>query len=372
MRIGVEQCLTRDNSGNIPASIWKYKFNSVRWESCGIVYQSQRLGCYGTSEQKINAPPIDVIHTRNNMNTLKGRDLLSLADLSVEELRDLIHLAAQVKASKIEPRCSKVLGLLFYKASTRTRVSFSVAMYQMGGQVIDLNPSVTQVSRGEPLADTARVLDRYLDAIAVRTFKQEDLKTFAERASIPVINALTDLAHPCQALADLLTLQENFPGMTDATLTYVGDGNNVAHSLLLGCAMMGVNVRVAVPPGFEPDAAIVDKATALAGERTEVAVTNDPVSAATGTHVLYTDVWASMGQEDDADSRIPKFQPYQLNEELLEKADPKAIVMHCLPAHRGEEITNGAIEGSQSRVWDQAENRMHAQKALLASLLGAV
>ncbi|MDY6939445.1 MAG: ornithine carbamoyltransferase [Cyanobacteriota bacterium] len=306
------------------------------------------------------------------MNTLKGRDLLSLADLSVEELRNLIHLAAQMKTSEVEPRCSKVLGLLFYKASTRTRVSFSVAMYQMGGQVIDLNPNVTQVSRGEPLADTSRVLDRYLDAIAIRTFEQKDLETFANYAQIPVINALSDLAHPCQALADLLTIQENFPGMTDATLTYVGDGNNVAHSLLLGCAMMGVNVRVAVPSGFEPSAEIVEKATQLAGGRSEVTVTTDPVSAATGTHVLYTDVWASMGQEDDADNRIPQFQPYQLNEALLEKADPKAIVMHCLPAHRGEEITEGAIEGSQSRVWDQAENRMHAQKALLASLLGVV
>ncbi|MBE9039573.1 ornithine carbamoyltransferase [Oscillatoriales cyanobacterium LEGE 11467] len=306
------------------------------------------------------------------MNTLKGRDLLSLADLSVEELRDLIHLAAQMKASQVEPQCSKVLGLLFYKASTRTRVSFSVAMYKMGGQVIDLNPSVTQVSRGEPLADTARVLDRYLDAIAIRTFEQADLETFADYAQIPVINALSDLAHPCQALADLLTIQENFPDTTDITLTYVGDGNNVAHSLLLGCAMMGINVRVAVPSGFEPSSAIVEKATELAGGRSEAIVTTDPISAATGTHILYTDVWASMGQEDDASSRIPKFQPYQLNEALLEKADPKAIVMHCLPAHRGEEITDGAIEGSQSRVWDQAENRMHAQKALLASLLGAV
>ena len=306
------------------------------------------------------------------MEALKGRDFLSLADLSVEELDFILDLAAQMKAGKANPRCNKVLGLLFYKASTRTRVSFTVAMYQLGGQVIDLNPSLTQVSRGEPLVDTARVLDRYLDVIAIRTFAQEDLQTFADCAKIPVINALSDKSHPCQTLADLLTVQECFGRLEGVTLTYLGDGNNVANSLLLGCAMAGMNIRVATPAGYEPDAYFVEKAREIAKNRCEVTVTGDPVAAVKGAKVLYTDVWASMGQEEEARNRIPLFQPYQLNEQLLSCADAEAIVQHCLPAHRGEEITDEVMEGSHSRVWDQAENRMHVQKALLASLLGAV
>lgn len=305
------------------------------------------------------------------METLKGRDLLSLADLSSEELAELLQLAAEMKAGKINRQCHKVLGLLFYKASTRTRVSFSVAMYQLGGQVIDLNPSVTQVSRGEPLIDTARVLDRYLDVLAIRTFAQADLQTFADYAKIPVINALSDLAHPCQALADLLTVQECFGTLKGITLTYVGDGNNVANSLMLGCAMAGMNIRVATPADFAPAAEIVEQARKLAGDKCEVTITHDPIAAATGSQVLYTDVWASMGQEEEAKARVPVFQPYQLNDQLLNYADKDAIVLHCLPAHRGEEITDEVIEGSHSRVWDQAENRMHVQKALLASVLGA-
>jgi ornithine carbamoyltransferase len=244
-------------------------------------------------------------------------------------------------------------------------------MYQLGGQVIDLNPMVTQVSRGEPIEDTARVLGRYLDVLAIRTFEQADLETFKQYSGIPVINALSDLAHPCQALADLLTLQEAFGEVAGLTATYVGDGNNVAHSLMMVCAMAGVNVRIATPPGYEPNAQIVERATALAGDRSSVVVTTDPIAAAAGAQMLYTDVWASMGQEDEAETRKALFAPYQLNETLLAKADPAAIVLHCLPAHRGEEITDGAIEGSQSRVFDQAENRLHAQKALLVSLLGA-
>ncbi|MDC0832983.1 Ornithine carbamoyltransferase [Geitlerinema sp. FC II] len=305
------------------------------------------------------------------MTGLIGRDFLSLADLSPEEVRGLLHLAAEMKAGRVTPQCRKVLGLVFYKASTRTRVSFSVAMFQLGGQAIDLNPSVTQVSRGEPLADTARVLDRYLDAVAVRTFDRADLETFAHYAEIPVINALTDFAHPCQALADLLTVQEQFGRLDGTTLTYVGDGNNVAHSLLLGCAMVGANVRVATPEGFEPKPEIVERAQAIANGRSEVTVTHDPVAAVKDANALYTDVWASMGQESEASDRLPHFQPYQINDDLLAKADREAIVLHCLPAHRGEEITESVLEGSQSRVWDQAENRMHVQKALLASLLGA-
>lgn len=305
------------------------------------------------------------------METLKGRDLLSLADLKPEELTQLLELAANMKAGKVNLRCNKILGLLFSKASTRTRVSFTVAMYQLGGQVIDLNPNVTQVSRGEPLVDTARVLDRYLDIVAIRTFDQKDLEIFADYAKIPVINALSDREHPCQVLADLLTVQECFGSLSGLTLAYLGDGNNVANSLLLGCAMVGMNVRIATPSGYEPDAEILEQAKAIAGGRTEVTVTQDPITATKNVQVLYTDVWASMGQEDLAESRMPIFQPYQVNDELLAVANSDAIVLHCLPAHRGEEITDEVMEGPQSRIWDQAENRMHAQKALLASLLGA-
>lgn len=303
--------------------------------------------------------------------SLKGRDLLSMADLSKAELYGLLDLAAQLKSGQVNPQARKVLGLLFSKASTRTRVSFSVAIFQLGGQVLDLNASVTQVGRGEPTIDTARVLDRYLDVVAIRTFAQEELETFASHAEIPVINALTDLEHPCQALADLQTIQEEFGALDDLTLTYVGDGNNMAHSLMLGCAIAGMNVRVASPPNYQPDPDIVAKAKAIAGDRTEVIVTDDPKAAADGANVLYTDVWASMGQEGEASDRIPVFQPYQVNTELLSVADPKAIVLHCLPAHRGEEITNEVMEGPQARIWDEAENRLHAQKALLACVLGA-
>ncbi|MGK7905555.1 MAG: ornithine carbamoyltransferase [Hormoscilla sp.] len=304
------------------------------------------------------------------MASLKGRDLLSLADLNAGELNSLLELAAQLKKGEVQWRCNKVLGLLFSKASTRTRVSFTVAMYQLGGQVIDLLPNVTQVSRGEPLMDTARVLDRYLDVVAIRTFEQRDLEIFAKYANIPVINALTDRGHPCQILADLLTIKECFGKLEGKTLTYVGDGNNVAHSLLLGCTLAGVNVRVATPPKFEPNGEIVAQARQMAAGSTEVTITADPVAAVTGSHVVYTDVWASMGQEASAGDRLPVFQPYQVDKELLAKADPEAIVLHCLPAHRGEEITDEVMEGSQSRIWDQAENRLHAQKALLASILG--
>ncbi len=305
------------------------------------------------------------------MAALSGRDLLSLADLNSQEVQQLLQMATQLKSRQLELRCNKVLGLLFSKASTRTRVSFSVAMYQLGGQVIDLNPHVTQVSRGEPVQDTARVLDRYLDILAIRTFAQEELEIFANYAKIPVINALTDLEHPCQVLADLLTIQETFGSLAKLTLSYVGDGNNVANSLLLGCALVGMNIRIATPKGFEPNAAIIAKAQAIAGDRTQILITSDPEIATKGANVLYTDVWASMGQEAQASDRMPIFQPYQINEHLLSLADPEAIVLHCLPAHRGEEITDDVIEGSHSRVWDQAENRMHVQKALLASILGA-
>jgi ornithine carbamoyltransferase len=303
------------------------------------------------------------------MDSLKGRDLLSLADLSIDELNYLLDLAASLKSGMVKLKRTKVLGLLFSKASTRTRVSFTVAMYKLGGQVIDLNPNVTQVSRGEPLIDTARVLDRYLDILAIRTFEQKDLITFANYAEVPVINALTDEEHPCQVLADLLTVKECFGRLEGVNLAYFGDGNNMANSLMLGCAMTGMNVTIACPENFQPNPELVAKAKTIADGKTEVIVTADAKAAAKNAQVIYTDVWASMGQEEEANQRIPVFEPYQVNEQLVELADRNAIVLHCLPAHRDEEITDAVIEGGRSRVWDQAENRMHVQQALLASIL---
>jgi len=304
------------------------------------------------------------------MTNLKGRDLLSLADLEAAEILELLDLAKHLKSGDLQPSFErKTLGLLFRKASTRTRVSFSVAMHQMGGHVIDLVPSVTQVSRGEPVEDTARVLDRYVDALAVRTFEQSELETFAQFCKIPIINALSDREHPCQALADLFTISENFGDLKGLTLTYFGDGNNMAHSLMLGCALVGMNVRIASPTGFMPSPEIVAQSKKIANNKSEVLITSDPHLAAQGAQVLYTDVWASMGQEAEANDRIPLFQPFQLNSELMSLADKQAIVLHCLPAHRGEEITTEVMEGSQSRIWDEAENRLHAQKALLVSIL---
>ncbi len=268
------------------------------------------------------------------MSSLKGRDLLSLADLTPTEVHELLDLAQALKAGKIQFDFQrKTLGLLFRKASTRTRVSFITAMHQLGGHVIDLHPNVTQVSRGEPVEDTARVLDRYVDILAIRTFAQSELETFAKYCRIPIINALSDLEHPCQVLADLLTVKEAFGKLEGLTLTYVGDGNNMAHSLMIGCALVGMNIRVASPANFAPSEAVVAQARGLA-LNSEVIVTTDPQAA---------------------------------SEKNL--ADKDAIVLHCLPAHRGEEITADVIEGTQSRVWDEAENRLHAQKALLASLL---
>ncbi|MGY4561666.1 ornithine carbamoyltransferase [Thermostichus sp. MS-CIW-32] len=302
---------------------------------------------------------------------LVGRDLLKLSDLTPAELSALLAQAAELKRDpyRVELR-GRVLGLLFQKASTRTRASFTAAMAQCGGSTLDLVPTVMQVSRGEPLQDTARVLSRYLDVIAIRTYDQKELETFAEYADIPVINALTDQFHPCQVLADLLTIQENFGQLAGLTLAYCGDGNNVAHSLLLGCAMSGIHIRVATPPGYEPDAAVVEQARTLA-QGSQVLVLQDPQEAVSGAQVVYTDVWASMGQEAEAEARKATFLPYQVNAELLQQADPGAIVLHCLPAHREEEITTEVLEGSQSRVWDQAENRLHVQKALLIQVLGA-
>ena len=304
---------------------------------------------------------------------LRGRDLLSSADLTADQIRALLQLAGDLKAGRSSvDLVGRTLGLIFTKSSTRTRVSFTVAMARLGGQTIDLNPQVSQVGRGEPVADTARVLSRYVDALAIRTFAQSELEEYAHWASIPVINALTDLEHPCQALADYLTLAECFGGLQGLTLSYVGDGNNVAHSLLLCGALLGVNVRIGCPPGFEPSAQVLDHARQLAGGRSSIEVSHDPVAAVRGAHGLYTDVWASMGQEQEQRQREQAFAGFCLDENLLAEADPRAIVLHCLPAHRGEEISAGVIEGSASRVFDQAENRLHVQQALLAALLGGL
>ncbi len=306
------------------------------------------------------------------MSDLKGRDLLSMRDLSAQETLNLLQLAADLKQGKIKPRCPKNLGLLFYKASTRTRVSFFAAMSQLGGQIIDLNTGSMQIGRGEPLQDTARILDRYLDVLAIRTFAHKDVETFASYAQMPIINALTDWEHPCQVLADLQTIQACFGQLAGLKLAYCGDGNNMAHSLMLGCATVGMDVAITCPVNFTPDPQIVDRAKSIAAiNGTQVLVTQSPQEAVTGAAVVYTDVWASMGQEEEAEDRMPIFQPYQVNQELLTLAHPDAIVLHCLPAHRGEEITEDVLEGTRSRVWDQAENRLHAQKALLVSVLGA-
>jgi ornithine carbamoyltransferase len=305
------------------------------------------------------------------MSGLTGRDLLSMTDLSAQETLALLQLAADLKQGTIKPTCHKTLGLLFYKASTRTRVSFFAAMSQLGGQVIDLNTGSMQIGRGEPLQDTARVLDRYLDVLAIRTFAHADVETFAKYAQIPIINALTDFEHPCQVLADLQTIQECFGQLAGLKLAYCGDGNNMAHSLMLGCATVGMDIAIACPANFTPDPQIVAAAQSIAATKgTQVVVTQSPQEAVSQAQIVYTDVWASMGQETESDTRIPVFWPYQVNRELLTLADPNSIVLHCLPAHRGEEISEDVLEGTQSRVWDQAENRLHAQKALLASVLG--
>ena len=302
---------------------------------------------------------------------LKGQNYLSSADFDASQTAALLDLAADLKAGR--RRCDlpgRTLGLIFTKASTRTRVSFTVAMARLGGQTIDLDPANTQLGRGEPLADTARVLSRYVDALAVRTFAQSELEDYAHWATIPVINALTDEEHPCQALADFLTLREAFGAIAGLTLAYVGDGNNVAHSLMLCGALLGVNVRIGTPEGFAPDPAMVARAQELAAGRCTISTVTDPLTAVKGAHALYTDVWASMGQEAEQSRREEAFRGWCLEESLFSEADSRAIVLHCLPAHRGEEISAGVIEGEASRVFDQAENRLHVQQALLATLLG--
>jgi ornithine carbamoyltransferase len=303
------------------------------------------------------------------------RDFLSIDDLTPVELEHLLTLSAKVKASPDDYAGrlnGKAVALIFEKPSTRTRVSFEVAVASMGGHPLALSSSELQLGRGETIEDTGRVLSRYVDAIVLRTFGQERLVALAEGASVPVVNSLSDHEHPCQILADLLTVFEHKGALPGRTLAYLGDGNNVTHSLLLGGALSGMTVRAGTPEGFEPDEGVVRRAQEVGRETGgALEVTTDPAEAAAGADVLYTDVWASMGQEEEHDQRVRIMEPYRIDDEMVARAAPDAIVMHCLPAHRGEEITEEVIDGPSSVVWDQAENRLHTQKALLLWLLGS-
>ncbi len=307
------------------------------------------------------------------LTAINGRDYLSSADCSAEETRGLIDLAVQLKRGERRIDLgNRVLGLIFTKASTRTRVSFQVAIARLGGQTVDLNPSLTQLGRGEPLQDTARVLSRYCDVLAIRTFAQQELVDYAHWASVPVINALTDLEHPCQALADFLTMLEIHGDLAGQTLAYIGDGNNVAHSLMLCGALLGVNVRIGCPEGFEPLPGVLEQARSLAQHGAHIDVTSDPVQAVSGAQAVYTDVWASMGQEQEQEERERAFANFRVDQDLMDRAASDAIVLHCLPAHREEEITAEVMESEASRIFDQAENRLHVQQALLAAVMGGL
>ena len=301
---------------------------------------------------------------------IKGKkDFLSNGDFTKEEIVNLIELASMLKNKQTSINIGKkVLGLVFDKASTRTRVSFQVAMARLGGITIDLNPVTTQIGRGEPIKDTARVLSRYCDVLAIRTFKHSDLKEYAKWASIPVINALTDLEHPCQALADFLTMKEEFGDFNNINLTFIGDGNNVANSLIICGAILGAKINIVCPKGYEPPLEILKYARNLSGNNSDILVTDDLVEGIKASNVLYTDVWSSMGQENNKLSKEEKFKGYTLDENLLDLAENDVIIMHCLPAYRGKEISNDVFESSRSRIFNQAENRLHAQQALLANL----
>tara|TARA_B100000965_G_scaffold30058_1_gene22305 strand:- start:1983 stop:2906 length:924 start_codon:yes stop_codon:yes gene_type:complete len=296
-------------------------------------------------------------------------NFISNLDLNREQTNIILNLAIELKNKRVEVSTqNKVLGLIFNKASTRTRVSFQVAMSRLGGTTIDLNPNVTQLGRGESIKDTARVLSRYCDVLAIRTFKQSDLEEYVEWSSIPIINALTDLEHPCQSLADFMTIKEEFGSLDDVILTYIGDGNNVSNSLMLCGAILGLEVRIVCPEGFEPNAEIVEKVNQL-DTKNLVKITHDPISAVKDANVLYTDVWSSMGQENSKESKDKCFKGFTLDEQLVSKADKNPIIMHCLPAYRGKEITNNVFENKKSRIFDQAENRLHAQQSLLSHML---
>ena len=307
----------------------------------------------------------------------KGMDLLSIHELSADDVEEILTLAADLKAKQKagiphKLLAGKTLGMIFEKSSTRTRVSFEVGMYQLGGQALFLSSRDLQLGRGEPIKDTARVLSRYLDGIMIRTYGHERIEELAHYADIPVINALSDLLHPCQALTDLLTIRE-YKGkkLAGLKMAYVGDGNNMTHSLMYAAAKVGMNFAAATPEGYEPNAEVVTNAKAdAAATGATVTITHNPNEAVEGADVIVTDTWASMGQEAEHDARTAVFRPYQVNRALVDAADARCIVMHCLPAYRGEEITEDVFEEFADVIFDEAENRLHVQKAIMALVMG--
>ena len=303
-------------------------------------------------------------------NKLANNNFLSSLDLTTNEFLNILDIASNFKNKKLNIDLgNKVLGLIFDKSSTRTRVSFQVAMTRLGGTTIDLNPTTSQIGRGEPIKDTARVLSRYCDVIAIRTFDHLDLEEYAKWSTKPVINALTDLEHPCQVLADYMTIKEEFNDFKDVILTFIGDGNNVANSLILCGALLGVEVRIACPKGYEPNSLVIKTAYELYQNKDLLKITNDPITAVQGANVLYTDVWSSMGEENKKDQKDKDFLGFTIDKNLVRFADKDAIILHCLPAYRDKEITDEVIESKKSKIFEQAENRMHAQQALLSCLL---
>jgi ornithine carbamoyltransferase len=312
---------------------------------------------------------------RSSMN-LSGRDFIELTDYTTEEIHYLIDLAIELKrkqknGEEYQPLKGKTVGLIFEKSSTRTRVSFEVGTYQLGGHALFLSKNDIQLGRGETIADTAGVMSRYLDGIMIRTFGHDKVVDLARYATVPVINGLSDLAHPCQVLADYQTLFEHKGTLKGLKLAYIGDGNNMAHSLMIGGAKLGVHVSVASPEGYEPDPQIVADAQEIAkATGAVIEVVRDPKAAVQDADAIYTDVWASMGFEAEQKAREAAFRDYQVDEQLARHAKPDYVFMHCLPAHRGEEVSEGVIDGEHSIIFDQAENRLHAQKALMAALMG--
>ncbi|MEK5077613.1 ornithine carbamoyltransferase [Solibacillus sp. FSL W7-1436] len=309
------------------------------------------------------------------VESLQGKDLLTLLDYTSEEVKQLLELATQLKTITKAGKCprlleGKTLGMIFEKSSTRTRVSFEVGMQQLGGYGMYMNARDMQIGRGEPISDTGRVLSGYLDGIMIRANSHTMVEELADNASIPVINGLTDLDHPCQALADLETIAENKGELKGLKIAYVGDGNNVAHALIVAAAHVGMHVAVATPPGYECDTRIIEKAQEIASYNgSTILVTNDPIAAVKDADAVYADVWTSMGQEEETQKRLKDFAKYQINDELVAHAKPDYMFLHCLPAHRGEEVATSVIDGPNSYIFEQAENRLHAQKAILVSLL---
>lgn len=298
------------------------------------------------------------------------RDFLTIWDLTKDEIENLIKRALELKSGADKNKCpliGKSIGLFFEKPSTRTRVSFEVGIYQLGGQSIYLSPKEMQIGRGESIADTARVLSRYLDGMVLRLYSHSTIEEFAIYSTVPVINGLSDLHHPCQALGDLMTIFEKKGRLKEIRLAYIGDGNNVANSLIEAAALTGINLTIACPEGYEPDPDVLDRAREEAAG--DILILRNPKEAASRADVIYTDVWVSMGQEKEEEKKKIKFKEYQINSQLLQCAKNDVIVLHCLPAHRGEEITDEIMDGKNSAVFDQAENRLHAEKALLEFLV---